>query len=249
VSAEDTGHDGSDHLVDRVARARAGGLSRREALRMLLGASVAAAAGGAVAATVVTRDHHATTEQVRSKAPAAPQADSGCDGTRRPLTGPDDCQGSRVSKQGYTPTFNGCGPAGVGGYVVPDQWDDYVLTPACDNHDRCYGTCGSSKDTCDMNFLNDMRNICQADFGPWNPNRYDCYSASWIYYQAVHQFGGGPYADGQVEGCDCCVRQCIYCHCNETYYESATACTAECHASLACFSGICVDADVSNCGV
>jgi hypothetical protein len=39
----------------------------------------------------------------------------------------------------------------------------------------------------------------------------------------------------------------VYCACNNKCYDSATACTAECHASLACFTGICEPAEVGQC--
>ena len=57
-------------------------------------------------------------------------------------------------------------------------------------------------------------------------------------------FADGAYADGQVEGCDCCeppVQDCVFCNCNDTYYPQANVatCLSECHVSLGCFTGIC----------
>lgn len=39
------------------------------------------------------------------------------------------------SEGGRDPQSNGCGSAGIGGYIVPD----YKFTSCCDTHDLCYG--------------------------------------------------------------------------------------------------------------
>ncbi|HVX18506.1 MAG TPA: phospholipase A2 [Acidimicrobiales bacterium] len=251
--------------LDRLARAHASGdVSRRRVLGLLLGASTTAVLGGTVGERILrSRNGNqalvATTRTAAkgtAPAPVAPlSAASGGDpactlpNMRRPLNGPGDCPDKRITKQNYTPTFNGCGSAGLAGYLVPDDFDGYSFTPACDEHDRCYGTCNSNKDTCDQNFLRDMNQICDSHFLDYTSGHKDCRDNAYIYYDAVHLIGGGPYDDAQVEACDCCEEfvECVYCFCNDKYYASAVDCTGDCHASLSCFTGICVPADTQDC--
>ena len=59
---------------------------------------------------------------------------------------------------GREPTVNGCGSAS---FDVPDSFFGMVsFTPACNNHDRCYGQCGASKVECDVALGLAMRKAC-----------------------------------------------------------------------------------------
>jgi hypothetical protein len=111
------------------------------------------------------------------------------------------------------PEPNGCGPAGGGDALVPDCPILFVFglidlgcgcfTPACTTHDICYGTCGANKDTCDLNFYNDMVDICNSTC---IISGVKCRALAWVYYQAVSNFGQGAFDSAQMEGCDpCCV--------------------------------------------
>src|SRR3990172_8398009 len=40
---------------------------------------------------------------------------------------------------------------------------------------------------------------------------------------------------------------CFWCNCNQTYYDDLVQCTAECHVSLACFTGICTNSSQDKC--
>jgi RHS repeat-associated protein len=55
---------------------------------------------------------------------------------------------------------------------------------ACEFHDKCYGTCGASKATCDLTFL--------------------LLSGSPLYYGAVTFFGGDAYEKAQKQSCENC---------------------------------------------
>lgn len=68
---------------------------------------------------------------------------------------PDDC--SKEKKPVALP--NGCS-------VVPASFVWVVnFTGACNEHDRCYGTFGSSKSSCDVALGDDMSTICNQYFG------------------------------------------------------------------------------------
>lgn len=252
--------------IDRLAQGHAAGrVTRRRVLGVLLGASTSALVGGTIGDRLLRTAPHSKALDVqttgrqpgtaRTGAPRARAADAACPSpnVRRPMNGPNDCPNNRITKSGYTPTYNGCGSAGIGGYLVPDDFDDYSFTPACNNHDVCYGTCNANKDTCDSNFLRDMRMVCEQHFLDFSPAKHDCDENAWIYYRAVQVIGGGAYSDAQQEACDCCepFTQCVVCGCpdplNPKYYPNATDCTGDCRASLGCFTNICAPADPAEC--
>lgn len=64
--------------------------------------------------------------------------------------------------------------------------------PACDNHDRCYATVGTSKDTCDDNFKKDMDRICATGTPVTG-----CSTAANLYYGAVIEHGTSAYTTAQ----------------------------------------------------
>jgi len=90
----------------------------------------------------------------------------------------------RTKRQAQAPIANGCGPYGWD-YSVPD----FVFEGACNNHDICWGTCGSSQNACDQRFLADMQNACRAAhnggnvFSKFALSR--CLELADIYYRAV----------------------------------------------------------------
>jgi hypothetical protein len=76
-------------------------------------------------------------------------------------------------------------------FNVPELW----FTPACANHDRCYGE-HRGKAACDTAFLDDMLEICKtvgSSSGGVNPaiERATCRAAARLYYKGV-VVGGGP---------------------------------------------------------
>jgi len=91
---------------------------------------------------------------------------------------------------GYTPATNGCSGS------IPHPVVD--MTPACDAHDICYGTCGSSRDICDANFRQDMLGLCAANW----PNSYDCTSIANTMYIGVRHLGNSYYEAAQDEARD-----------------------------------------------
>ena len=84
-------------------------------------------------------------------------------GRCRPSTnGGIECRTNKPSKK--EPLLNGCGSEGS--EWVPDSFLWIVsFVEACNNHDKCYGTCGSSKEDCDKKLGHDMENACKNKFG------------------------------------------------------------------------------------
>jgi RHS repeat-associated protein len=108
---------------------------------------------------------------------------------------------------------NGCGAAG--GAQFPGNFGLWDFTPACNGHDICYGTCGSSKEDCDSQFLDDMLSICSSYI--LLPNLGSpCLGLATIYYSAVMAAGQDAYDSAQA----CCpgvippASQCSQCGIN-----------------------------------
>jgi hypothetical protein len=80
---------------------------------------------------------------------------------------------------------------------VPELW----FTPACANHDRCYGA-HRGKVACDTAFLNDMLATCAKlpTSGSVNANftRASCRAAAHLYYKGVVIGGGFSYCHRPV---------------------------------------------------
>lgn len=171
----------------------------------------------------------------------------------------NDCP-NRRPRPGYTPTVNGCGPAGflnVVATLIPDGWLHVSFKSACDRHDACYGTCSASptkKDDCDRQMYDSAVLACNTAFTvPFGPGRiaFDfgvCQVVAQTYYDAVSSGGAGPYDRAQKEACECCRPQNkVYCGCNKTCYSDVSTCLKECKAGLGCFTDICAPAKAGQC--
>jgi hypothetical protein len=84
-------------------------------------------------------------------------------------------------------------------FNVPELW----FTPACANHDRCYGA-HRGKAACDTAFLHDMLAICATlpSSGSVNASstRASCRAAAHLYYKGVVIGGGFSYCHRPVCG-------------------------------------------------
>ena len=82
-------------------------------------------------------------------------------------------------------------------FNVPELW----FTPACANHDRCYGA-HQGKAACDTAFLHDMLAICAKlpSSGSVNASftRASCRAAAHLYYKGVVVGGGFSYCHRPV---------------------------------------------------
>jgi hypothetical protein len=183
-----------DDWFDRLARTAAGSMSRRDAVGLFAGTTVMAILGSWVRPS---RAFSAGRGQGK---------DPGCSGTRTFYRA--DCA-KKVPKLNYKPPVNGCGPQNGVNLVPQTPLFVATFTPACDEHDRGYGTCNRPKEVTDKKFLDDMKTICAGPGGPvsglfMNLLMIQCIRNAEIYYTAVSQLGDDPYKEGQAEGCDCC---------------------------------------------
>jgi hypothetical protein len=101
-------------------------------------------------------------------------------------------------------TTNACGAQD--GIDVPDSfiYGDVDFTSACNIHDRCYGTTGKSKETCDLGLETNMENACTDQYpGAWEAvQRNLCYTQANEYYVFLASGVGSDaaFASAQVGG-------------------------------------------------
>lgn len=99
---------------------------------------------------------------------------------------------------------NGCGPSGVLVLLIPDcPLRLPCFTIACNTHDLCYRTCGTSQIDCDSEFRNTLDGICVAALAD-NPAELErCRRVLDIYVNVVTDAGGTFFAASQNFGCVC----------------------------------------------
>ena len=95
--------------------------------------------------------------------------------------------------------LSSCG-SGWNAPYVPDNYGLWSFTGPCGNHDKCYGTCGSSKNWCDLMFYSDIMIECSK---LWNlpVNQAACIETAMIYYVAVAGGGQSAFNNAQKEAC------------------------------------------------
>lgn len=111
----------------------------------------------------------------------------------------------KTQKKGYVPKANGCGAAGSGiSKYIPNNYYYFDFEKACNNHDKCYGTCNTNKDSCDSTFHLELKNACYNKKVLWSPVMFIlCLEhLSTIYYLAVSFLGKDAYENGQDEACE-----------------------------------------------
>ncbi|RJQ43130.1 MAG: hypothetical protein C4538_12520 [Nitrospiraceae bacterium] len=85
--------------------------------------------------------------------------------------------------------------------IVPDSYVNFDFTRPCENHDKCYDTCGKSQFECAAMFFTDMMRECRKL--TWNPiSQFGCIETAIIYSAAVGSPIGYPaYNNAQKKGC------------------------------------------------
>lgn len=92
-----------------------------------------------------------------------------------------------------------CRASTVGGVGIGDGCSTYgteffpeigafrgTFTPACNNHDKCYTTLGTSGHECNGNFLSDMQSACRSEFPSYlRPLEYQACNQSALAYRAA----------------------------------------------------------------
>lgn len=108
----------------------------------------------------------------------------------------------KPSEQINPPTWNGCG-SGDGwftNYILNPIGKIWNFTSICDAHDRCYGTCNTSRSICDKTFYNQMLDSCRTYPKPLPAI---CAADALAFYDGVRLGGTGPFSDAQGESCWC----------------------------------------------
>ncbi|HST42498.1 MAG TPA: hypothetical protein VLK58_23465 [Conexibacter sp.] len=236
-------------LIDRAARGAAAGMSRRELVRLGLGAVAAAALPAAAWPTA------AAAAKTRGICPPRQR------GTCPPGLTPGRWSrgAAHAIESGLPSTFNGCGPES--GIRLPifgrtDPVPDRPLFIAdffssCQAHDCCYGGCGSDQVACDAAFLDDALKAC-AKAHPGSDEisrglRIACNKVAALYHFAVASGGRAAWEAAQATGCFSCER------CDAdllTDPRNCGTCGRVCPAGQACCLGECRDTrvDAQNCG-
>lgn len=214
-------------LDDLAVSVATEGISRRRALRI--------AAGAALAALLPSP----FTRAARADAPST------CAGSTTPWS--PGCK-SPVQRPGYVNSYNGCGPAdGLLKYVLPDFPMGANFESGCNQHDLCYGTCGSDKDICDTQFHNSMLHACDRQFGGGGLGsglaHGMCTTLADDYWAAVVLGGQGAWTSAQQDACECCAcpngcGPCEYC---DTSSNPDGTCLPYCTAGQTCCGGVCRD--------
>ncbi len=137
----------NDQLFDQRSRQLGAAVTRRQFLQ---------AVASFFAASMLPR----LGSRVMSAMPAEPVSECE-DCTFIPDTGVCTPDLEKVSRQGYVPITNGCGPVGsLSAYIIPDSYFGIDISPACDAHDACYGSCSTPKSVCDDRILTDIQTLC-----------------------------------------------------------------------------------------
>lgn len=84
-----------------------------------------------------------------------------------------------------------------------------IFTKACNNHDICYGTCGSKKTNCDNSLLKEMMSACD-NFSIDVGYRTQCKTTALVFYIAVLS-SGKPYYD-EAQDAYCERKTCSMCY-------------------------------------
>ncbi len=126
----------------------------------------------------------------------------------------------RKPRPGYKATANGCGPAESNkalqaAITLLQGYGRVNFTPACNQHDLCYGKCNSDKGQCDQDFKGAMIAECLGNYGAtsawesiftvFGPERRlaKCRAVAEAFYQAVSRWGDDAYWAAQEEACCC----------------------------------------------
>lgn len=97
------------------------------------------------------------------------------------------CPASYYSQWGQKGIGDGCTTSGIENVLPEIGAFKNTFTGACDAHDRCYTTLGTTYSECNGNFLSQMRQACNDKFPPYlRPAEYAaCHDAANKYYAAV----------------------------------------------------------------
>ena len=108
-------------------------------------------------------------------------------------------QGHQKRASGRQSEVNGCGVQGMS----IDFGHFPAFTEICNEHDRCYGKCGVSKDRCDREFSQGMNKYCESQRKRSIDLYQKCMGIASLYTTGVMTLGCSFYLDAQKQGCIC----------------------------------------------
>lgn len=94
-----------------------------------------------------------------------------------------------------------CGPVEVAPLVPDCPVESACFTDACEAHNRCYSTCGASRQACDQRFFEDMNRLCNDNLTLFDEEFKACQYTALLYWTAVSRFGLGAYRSTQAAVC------------------------------------------------
>ncbi|KAH8764624.1 hypothetical protein BGZ57DRAFT_545094 [Hyaloscypha finlandica] len=113
--------------------------------------------------------------------------------------------GGRFSKagDGYAKRPDGCSSVTDDPHQVPDKWGSANFGGVCDEHDRCYYTLGSSRDSCNNAFCDGLVHACKRAYCRGIPGCLPalfpaCNVAATTYCDGVRAFAGLVYPAAQT---------------------------------------------------
>jgi hypothetical protein len=165
-----------------------------------------------------------------------------------------------------TITTNGCGAdLGISSYVPELQFHE-----CCNGHDRCYGTCSTTFENCNIDFVECNLAACERLYpisDPFDPTQrlrlWGCTKQAQLYgWGVTTEIGKGAYESATKEFCDCAEllkdpANCGSCGNDVSYYETRIQVDPKANIlnqcdSGKCFNGVCLpsapDCIYSLCG-
>lgn len=232
---------GEEPWFDAAARAFAGGISRRAALKR-----VAAGLATTAVPSLLRGERASASSSLLARPAVGPPGHCGIPTPKCPHTLFPYTRECRQKHQVKDSAKNGCGAekgfwTSVG--IPPDRPLGLAnFNGPCNIHDCCYGTCGADKRKCDQNFREGMRDACN-DAKPGVFLIDDalfaiCAGVADIYHSVVSgEKGQEAYDTAQKDYCKCC-------GCDDDSQCKQT------NDKLTCCDRDCVDlqTDVKHCG-
>lgn len=221
----ESGAETTPTAFDQLAQlTAAGSLSRRQVLARAFGLAAVAMLPSWVPFAQAKRAAAILNAQtsISDVGKCPPRARGRCDSSYADV-GPWTPACKSAVPNNFRPEFNGCGPAKWGKLpsllrALARAADRPALltsfTEGCNEHDCCYGTCGSSKAVCDDRFRAGLIEACKRTAKDLSPLgtvlslTYEAYCLTLAdsFYLVVAETGQGKDAfhDAQKEVCVCC---------------------------------------------